>query len=349
MNKFLIIMPRRINRFKRSRSRSRSRVRPRRTKRARARSGTRPKRAPKVVVRHKRRSVTDPKIGGTVRYTKDKRIANRNPQGITSAVLGFTKLPSKWSKICSIRPTHKFAQHKYTSFGSFDTGTGGSALYVQTPIIRGNNIFDPDVALGGHQPEGVDYMKTQYTNYRCHGSEIKVTIYKTDVGALHLRQGGMMILRAHKTNELADDYVENKFLTLPGDTSSERLKEIKSAWCNDREIHVDQKRLMLGQFEGPQGREAGSIVLRGRMWARDIFIHKDEAGVSETAVVPFFILSSTGVGTGAKDTFQWSIGLCKDQRYVGVLANTVDYSVEVTYFVEWRNNDAAYTDAITID
>lgn len=42
--------------------------------------------------------------------------------------------------------------------------------------FRGNGLFDPDVAVGGHQPAGFDQWAAFYRSYKVFASSIKVTV-----------------------------------------------------------------------------------------------------------------------------------------------------------------------------
>ena len=46
--------------------------------------------------------------------------------------------------------------------------SGTSALQFQ---LRGNGLFDPQTAVGGHQPRGFDEFMTTYEMYTVHGSK----------------------------------------------------------------------------------------------------------------------------------------------------------------------------------
>lgn len=45
-----------------------------------------------------------------------------------------------------------------------------------TYVFRGNNVYDPDLSGGGHQPTGLDQWNQFYSKYKCHASKIKCTL-----------------------------------------------------------------------------------------------------------------------------------------------------------------------------
>lgn len=54
---------------------------------------------------------------------------------------------------------------------------------------RGNNIYDPDYTLAGHQPRGYDQLATLYKQYRVNGCKIELiacTPAQTDAGCIEI-------------------------------------------------------------------------------------------------------------------------------------------------------------------
>lgn len=66
--------------------------------------------------------------------------------------------------------TSKTVRMRYRDIITLDAGLAIPALYD----FRANSVFDPDVALGGHQPMGFDQWATHYQHYTVIGSKIKV-------------------------------------------------------------------------------------------------------------------------------------------------------------------------------
>lgn len=82
-------------------------------------------------------------------------------------------------------PTTRLAKNKrkYAKTGlnmklPYSEGVAGSiaALGLRERIFRGNGMFDPDVALGGHQPLGFDQANGLYDRHYVRGSDIKVKL-----------------------------------------------------------------------------------------------------------------------------------------------------------------------------
>ncbi len=64
---------------------------------------------------------------------------------------------------------------------SLDVPAGGAA---QSYLFRINSLFDPDFALGGHQPGGFDELMAIYEHYCVTMCEYKVIYQNTNVAAL---------------------------------------------------------------------------------------------------------------------------------------------------------------------
>lgn len=62
---------------------------------------------------------------------------------------------------------------RYCATASLATGAGGS---VDTETFRANSIFDPDWAVGGHQPMGHDQWSTFYNQYYVKSAKITVKL-----------------------------------------------------------------------------------------------------------------------------------------------------------------------------
>jgi len=58
------------------------------------------------------------------------------------------------------------------------TATSGTGFYDW--VIRGNSLYDPDVALGGESVGGFDTIMTVYNRYKVHGSAIRVRAVNND-------------------------------------------------------------------------------------------------------------------------------------------------------------------------
>lgn len=64
-------------------------------------------------------------------------------------------------------PTVRFVKMRYVTRIPLTTGVA-----VVSAQFRANSIFDPEVALGGHQPMGHDTMSTLYNHYTVVGSKL---------------------------------------------------------------------------------------------------------------------------------------------------------------------------------
>jgi len=60
---------------------------------------------------------------------------------------------------------------RYSTQTNVNPGAAGSAANV---FIRANGLFDPEVAVGGHQPLGFDQYMEMYDHYKVLGSKITV-------------------------------------------------------------------------------------------------------------------------------------------------------------------------------
>lgn len=64
----------------------------------------------------------------------------------------------------------------------FQDVTGSTAVGSQQAITcRGNGMFDPDYAVGGHQPLGYDQMSAMYYKWFVKGTDVQATFGTTDV------------------------------------------------------------------------------------------------------------------------------------------------------------------------
>jgi len=68
----------------------------------------------------------------------------------------------KWPLHYADQPRRKFAKLKYVKHVN---GAGSGANAIVTYEFRANGMFDPEVALGGHQPYGFDQLMAQYEHF----------------------------------------------------------------------------------------------------------------------------------------------------------------------------------------
>lgn len=76
--------------------------------------------------------------------------------------------------------TKKTIRLRFCSVKTIDAGAGGQAHFS----FRANGMFDPDFAVGGHQPKGFDQYMLFYTHYTVVSATCNVTfISQTDTSA----------------------------------------------------------------------------------------------------------------------------------------------------------------------
>jgi len=131
------------------------------------------------VVRLKRKSGL---VSGA--YRKRRKAASRT----------ISKLP-RFPYHFADQPLRKFAKLRYVSHEKL-TGPAAAAIVVKE--YRANGMFDPQVALGGHQPYGFDQLMSQYFHFTVLKSVMEVenlnTLYAQNVvllGALHQETGAV--------------------------------------------------------------------------------------------------------------------------------------------------------------
>jgi len=72
-------------------------------------------------------------------------------------------------------PAKLVAKHRYICAGTQSVSTSGA---VSNVIFRANSLFDPEYALGGHQPRNFDQIMPFYNHYTVTGAKITVKLYK---------------------------------------------------------------------------------------------------------------------------------------------------------------------------
>lgn len=75
----------------------------------------------------------------------------------------------------TILPPRKMFKLKYVESVTATSDSGTPVNYV----YRGNSIYDPRYASGGHQVLGHDQLELVYTYYRVHGCRFKVTFQES--------------------------------------------------------------------------------------------------------------------------------------------------------------------------
>jgi len=106
----------------------------------------------------------------------NKRNRGRNPRG----------KPTQLAAINSLR-----TELVYADFYNYSSLTLTSIYKA----FRGNGAYDPDVALGGHQPLAYDQISSLYSKYKVHGSRMEISIMNNqDPGGItHLNKTITMV------------------------------------------------------------------------------------------------------------------------------------------------------------
>lgn len=74
-------------------------------------------------------------------------------------------------------PQKVMVKHKYVTTYATTIGSGLTPTYV---VMNANGMYDPEVALGGHQPMYFDQYAGLYNHYTVIGSRVKFTISNGD-------------------------------------------------------------------------------------------------------------------------------------------------------------------------
>ena len=77
--------------------------------------------------------------------------------------------PFRFPMYYADQPPRKFARLKYTTIQTTASFTAGNIVVYE---YRANGMYDPEVALGGHQPYGFDQLMAQYNNFTVLSSTI---------------------------------------------------------------------------------------------------------------------------------------------------------------------------------
>lgn len=89
--------------------------------------------------------------GGVSRRVRRRLVAGSNPVAVP-----------RFPKYFADQPNRKFAKLKYhVNIGAMGPAVGALKAYE----FRANGMYDPEVAIGGHQPYGFDQLIAQYNHY----------------------------------------------------------------------------------------------------------------------------------------------------------------------------------------
>lgn len=338
--------------LKRRRSRSRSaprkKARTSRKNRFQRKSTRSRKRSVKTAaVRRLKAPTTTPKSGTVVRFVKPAVVGKENPVGVSGRLIGYDRLPSRWLNARSTRPRRVYTQHAYSDCDELTPGGElGVDGYEFGAQIRGNGIYDPKYGAGGHQPEGVDFMKSQYTHYKVHGSKVTMTIRGLEQNINRFAKFKIG-LRANKIDDSLIDYKPQKFLSgtgMPLSTTIERLREMYATWPEKQALYRTSKFLYNAQAYEKQN----MITLSDKVWTKDMFI-RESSELVHSHDIPTARFSNVAVSLPDESTWLWEIGCwisCADSFNT---YQTIRISYTVTYYVEWYNAESLYEDVLNVD
>lgn len=111
----------------------------------------------------------------------------------------------------SIVPKTLLRTFKYMATKEIIPVTGG---VLNELVFKANGMFDPQVALGGHQPYGFDQWMTWYDHFTVVKSKMKIVIVYKDPNSNSTPFGGYATLRLDDGGTL--ETVVSKVLELPG-------------------------------------------------------------------------------------------------------------------------------------
>lgn len=77
------------------------------------------------------------------------------------------------NQLVLVRGRNPFAERQMNVLRYLDVNVQAGAASFET-AYRGNSVFDPEVALGGHQPLGFDQVAAVYNEYLVHAATITV-------------------------------------------------------------------------------------------------------------------------------------------------------------------------------
>lgn len=288
------------------------------------------------------------KAGAIVRFVEDQIVGEKNAVGLSSRVAGIDLLPKRWMRAAGYRKRRLFSQHTYTDCNVIQVPVG-AAFHISGLQMRVNDIFDPQFAIGGHQPEGVDYLKTQYKRYKVHGSRIKYTVMANEIDISNF--GNLFIaLRCNKHEDTLIQFKPQKFVAgytgLPNTITLERLKEIYAEWPNKKSIYRKGKTL----YNAKNANHRNKVTLEDSVWVKDLFIKQvGDSGASVDTNIPFSVASTTAVAPLSDVIALWGLDVFKSECDATDMPIDLTVRFEMTYYVEWYDDDALFVDVNTED
>lgn len=161
--------------------------------------------------------------------------------------------------------------------------TSGLANTYGTEIIfRLNSLYDPDFALGGHQPYGFDQMATLYNKYKVNSFDLELEIYDPDADG--------MIVAAQMQSSNAATTITGKAV----DAIKEQPMSITRILNNtgSQKVIVKQKNMKIATIEG----------ISPKMFAYQL---ENYAAVvtNDPANVPYLRIAAANVGLASKTVY----------------------------------------------
>nr|AGA18404.1 hypothetical protein [uncultured marine virus] len=93
---------------------------------------------------------------------------NPRPLKRTKTIRKYVRAaPRRTASLAKVHPGQGLVRKKQTALLRYaDSFTLASSTLPSTRIFRANGLFDPDAAVGGHQPRGFDQLAVLYKRYR---------------------------------------------------------------------------------------------------------------------------------------------------------------------------------------
>lgn len=114
----------------------------------------------------RRRRLSEPSAAAPVRRVRRRAVLNARPRPRPYPYIISRSVP-----FFGDQPPRKIARLKYVSH---HTSAGVGAGAINTIEYRANGMYDPEVAVGGHQPYGFDQLMAQYYHYTVIGATFEV-------------------------------------------------------------------------------------------------------------------------------------------------------------------------------
>lgn len=145
----------------------------------------------------------------TYAYKKKKPVYKTRKRAYRRKAYKARPMSTTINRVVGI-PDQMFCKLRYS-----DTYTLGTLSSFQSVLIRANSLFDPDYAVGGHQPMGFDQYAALYGKYRVYGVAYRITCIAdtpTEHVYLFLRHSNDISFTPTLTNMFEQDGTQRKIL-----------------------------------------------------------------------------------------------------------------------------------------